>query len=264
MEKSDKTFRNPIKLNMALVNIQSLKLKLDMLIHHMQVSNMDIVFVTETWTQYGNESECQYIKANLNTAGYNIFIQSRENQRGGGIAVIYKSHLQVKKLSFIEYSSFELLTIILNVSTKSYLFLTIYRTPYSTKQPITMLTFLDEFPDHISTLLRNSRNMNILGDFNIPWNIADHPDTISMQEVMDMHDLKEHIHTQMHKLGNTLDWLISNNPTSILDITSRDFLLDHCIIEWKFQVSHKIREETQTSRRHLNKIDEKNSNMNWR
>ena len=68
-----------------------------------------------------------------------------------------------------------------------------------------MLTFLDEFPDHISTLLRNSRNISILGDFNIPWNIADHPDTISMQEIMDMHNLKQHIHTQMYKLGNTLD-----------------------------------------------------------
>ena len=257
MEKSDKTFKNPSKLNMALVNIQSLKLKLDMLIHHMQVSNMDMVFVTEIWTQDGNESEHQYIKANLNTAGYNILIQSRENWRRGGIVVIYKSHLQVKKLIFNDHTSFESLTIILNISTKFYLSSTIYRAPYSTKQPTTMLTFLDEFLDHITTLLRNSRNINIIGDFNIPWNIVDHPDTISMQEVMDMYNLKQHIHTQTHKLGNTLDWLISNNPTSILDITNKDFLSDHCIIEWKFQVSHKIREKMQTSRRHLNNIDKK-------
>ena len=54
MEQSD-NFKNPSKLNMALVNIQSLKPKLDMLIHHMQVSNMDVIFVTETWTQDGNE-----------------------------------------------------------------------------------------------------------------------------------------------------------------------------------------------------------------
>ena len=79
IEKSDKTSNNLSKLNMALVNIQSLKPKLDMLIHHIQVSNMDMVLVTETWTQDGNEPEHQYIKANLNTAGYNILIQSREN-----------------------------------------------------------------------------------------------------------------------------------------------------------------------------------------
>ena len=31
-----------------------------------------------------------------------------------------------------------------------------------------------------------------------------------MQDILDMHDLNQHIHTQTHKLGNTLDCLISN------------------------------------------------------
>ena len=162
----------------------------------------------------------------------------------------------MKKLSFDEYTSFEPLTINLNILTKSYLFSTIYRTPYSTKQPITILTFLDEFLDHISTPLRSSRNIGILRDFQIPWNISEHPDTTSMQEIMDMHDLKQHIHIQIHKLDNTLDWPISNIPNNILDITNKDFLSDHCIIEWKFQVSQKVREKIQTSRRDLSKIDE--------
>ena len=47
----------------------------------------------------------------------------------------------------------------------------------------------------------------------------------------------------MHKLGNTLDWLISNSPNNVLDITNKDFLSDHCIIEWKFQVTLKVREK---------------------
>ena len=119
----------------------------------MQLKKIDMGFVTETWTQHGNEPDCHYIKANLDTAGYNILIQIRENWRGGGIAVIYRSHLWVKKFSINEYTSFKSLTINLNISTKSYLFSTIYRTPYSTKQPITMQPFLDEFPDHISNLI---------------------------------------------------------------------------------------------------------------
>ena len=202
-------------LNMALVNIQSLKPKLDMLIHHMQLNNMDMCFVTEIWTHYGNEPEYQYIKANLDTAGYNIFIQCRENRKGGGIAVIYKSHLHVRKLSFNEYTSFESLTINLNITIKSYLFLAIYRAPYSTKQPVTMLIFLEEFPDHIPSLFRSSKNIIILGDFNIPWNKPEHPDTISVHENLDMCGLHQHIYIQTHKLGNTLAWLISNNPDTI-------------------------------------------------
>ena len=136
----------------------------------------------------------------------------------------------MKKLSFNEYTSFESLTINLNISTKSYLFSTIYRAPCSIKQLITMQTFLDEFPDHISNLLRSSRNISILEDFNILWNISEHLDPISMQEIMDMHDLKQYIHLQTQKIGNTLDWLICNSPNNIMDITNKDFLSDHCIV----------------------------------
>ena len=83
---------------MALANIQSIKPKLDMLIHHMQLNNLDMCFITETWTQCGNEPDYQYIKINLDTAGYNIMMHSRENRRGGGSAVIYRSHLHVRNI----------------------------------------------------------------------------------------------------------------------------------------------------------------------
>ena len=103
-----------------------------------------------------------------------------------------------------------------------------------------MSTFLEEFPDHISSLFRSSKNIIILGDFNIPWNKPENPDTTSMEEILDMHDLNQHIYTQTHKLGNTLDWLISDTPNTIQDITNKDYLLDHSIIEWKFQISRKV------------------------
>ena len=157
LNTSDKTFWNLTKLNLALVNIQFLKLKLDMVIHHMQLDNIDMCFVMESRTQHGNEPEYQYIKVNLNATGYKILIQSRENRKGGAIAVIHKSHLHVKKLSFGEYISFEALTVKLDITTISYFFSTIYRAPHSIKQLVTMLTFLEEFPDHISSLLRSSK-----------------------------------------------------------------------------------------------------------
>ena len=187
--------------------------------------------------------------------GYNIFIQSRENRKEGGIAVIHNSHLHVKKLSFKEYTFCESLTINLNITTKSYLFMAIYRAPYSTKQPVTMLTFLEEFPDHISSLFRSSKNIIILGYFNVLWNKPEHLDTTSMQEILDMYDLHQHINIQTHKLGNTLNRLISNSPDIIQEITNKDFLSDHSIIEWKFQIRWKVSENIQT-RRDLTKSNE--------
>ena len=227
LNRSDKTLWNSKKLNMALINIQSLKPIRDMLTHHMQHNNLDIYFITETWTQCGNELEYHYIKSNLGTAGYNMIIHSRENRKGGGIAVIYKPHLHVKKLSFNEHTSFESITINLNITTKSYLLLTIYRALYSAKKPVTMLTFLEEFPDHISSLLRSSKNIIILGDFNIPWNKPEHPDNTSMQGIWDMYDLHQciNIHTSLEicligsqvtvqKLSMTL-WTKSSYGTTV-------------------------------------------------
>ena len=59
-----------------------------------------------------------------------------------------------------------------------------------------MLTFFEEFPDHISSLFRSSKNTIILEDFNISWNKPEHPDTTSMQEILDLYDLQQHINIQ--------------------------------------------------------------------
>ena len=73
-----------------------------------------------------------------------------------------------------------------------------------------------------------------------------------------MLDLSQHMHTQTHKLGNTLDWLISNTANNIQDITNKDYLLDHSIIEWKFQISRNVSEKIQKLRTDLTKINEEN------
>ena len=61
---------------------------------------------------------------------------------------------------------------------------------------------------------------------------------------------------QTHKLGNTLDWLISNNPETIQDIMNKDFPSDHSIIKWKLQIHQKVSEKIQTTRRDITKINE--------
>ena len=71
-----------------------------------------------------------------------------------------------------------------------------------------------------------------------------------------MYDLYQHINIQTHKLGNTLNWLICSSPETIQDITSKDFLCDHSIIEWKFQISWRVTERMHTTRRDLSKINE--------
>ena len=59
-----------------------------------------------------------YIKAKLDTAGYKILTQSRENRKGGRNNSNIQVTLYVKKISFKEYISFEALTVKLDITTK--------------------------------------------------------------------------------------------------------------------------------------------------
>ena len=56
----------------------------------------------------------------------------------------------------------------MNIKSKTNLFSLIYRPPSSTKNGTPIRVFLDEFSEHITTLLQQDDDPVILGDINIP------------------------------------------------------------------------------------------------
>ena len=129
------------------------------------------------------------------------------------------------------YESFELLTVQVNIKSKTNIFSLIYRPPSSTRNKIPIRVFLDEFTEHITTLLQQHDDPIILGDINIPWNRADNMDREGLVEIMSLYNLKQHVKIQTHKQGNTLDWIMSKeNSTTISGIDEGDYLSDHCAI----------------------------------
>ena len=95
-----------------------------------------------------------------------------------------------------------------NIESKANLFSLMYRSTSSTKHLMPMRIFLDELPEHITTLLTEN-NPIILGDINIPWNKEDGIDRESLPEIMDLYNLKQYVLFQTQKQGNTLGWIIS-------------------------------------------------------
>ena len=81
---------------------------------------------------------------------------------------------------------------------------------------------------------------------------SENPDTTSLQDILDMHDLNQHLDIQTHNLGNTLHWLISNTANTIKDITNKDYLLDHSIIKWKLQITRKVSKKIQKIKKRPN------------
>ena len=70
-----------------LVNIQSVYLKLDTIIHHMQIENINMAFVTETCIN--KKEELQLITSQLKCFGYNIITENRMTRKGGGLSWLF-------------------------------------------------------------------------------------------------------------------------------------------------------------------------------
>ena len=113
-----------------LTNIQSLKLKIDMIIHYILQHKLDICVITDTWVS--KNEDLQYIKANLKMQVYIILSCERENRKGGGLACIYNEKLKMKLLTSQKYESFESLIVQWNIKSITNLFSLIYRPPSST------------------------------------------------------------------------------------------------------------------------------------
>ena len=71
-----------------------------------------------------------------------------------------------------------------------------------------MLTLLDEYPDFLTSVLKENSQPTMLGDFNIPWNLPDHIDTQHLAEMLNIFNLHQLVNFPTHKAGNTLDCII--------------------------------------------------------
>ena len=133
---------------------------------------------------------------------------------------------------------------------------TIYRPPYSNRHPIPTSTFIDEFPDHVSHLLCQTDNPIIVGDINIPWNKMDNLDKISLTEILELYNLKQHVASPTHKQGKTIDWVMNvKNTDDFFDLHTNEFLSNHCTIKWLMNIKRPNTVKTRSMIRNLKKIN---------
>ena len=152
LERHHKTLWNPSVSNLMLTNIQSLKLEIDVILHYILEHKLEICFITETWIS--KLKDLQYIKASLKMQGYHIHSCERANRKGGSLACIYNENHKMKASKAQKYESFESLTVQVSIKSKTNIFSHIYRPPSSTKNGTPIRVFLDEFSEHITTLLQ--------------------------------------------------------------------------------------------------------------
>ncbi|XP_071481961.1 uncharacterized protein [Diadema antillarum] len=188
------------------------------------------MFLTETWLH----SVDPVVIDECTPAGYTFLNVARgRNDPHGGIAVIYKTALNLSAANINILSSHDTfeLAAVTNPS-RSICYVVIYRPPPSMRNGFKTQEFLQEFEELVCELTTYSWKLLILGDFNMHVDTPRKPDVACFLEIIEEAGLQQHVTTATHKLGLTLDLVISRlDESPVVDCRACDKLYsDHFII----------------------------------
>ena len=84
----------------------------------------------------------------------------------------------------------------------------------------------------------------VLSDLNIHFDKPSDPSTSARNVVLDNLSLHQLVKVPTHRHGHTLDWLVTNRATDVLDLTVVDMLLsDHFVISFDLLLRRPVREK---------------------
>ena len=145
------------------------------------------MLLTETWLDHAKTVSTLIESAPPN---FNFMSTTHEMKRGGGIAAIYKASFQSKLLLLGHFTYFQYLCSLIKHS-PNMLLLTIYRPPRQS-----VIVFLDEFCELLSTTCLEFDSIIIAGDFSLH---IDNSETTNARDFLDdTFSLTQHVQGPTH------------------------------------------------------------------
>ena len=196
-------------LRMAIINPWSVANKALAIQDFIIDQDLDLLAITETWLT-GSEGDKPIIQELL-PRGFKIVHQERTSGRGGGIAVVYRETLKLKRVQQTNYDSFEYIECCIHTSAMIRLCV-VYRPPGRSG----VVKFCDDFNDYASQTLSSLGLPLIVGDFNYHVNKCDNYEANTFKDMLQSLDLRQHIKDATHKNGNILDLVITRCQDDII------------------------------------------------
>ena len=130
-----------------------------------------------------------------------------------------------------------------------------YRPPPSRQNKLTNAMFLEQFSDLLESYVSCDR-LFVVGDLNVHLDKPPDPSTSALNVVLDNLSLHQLVSVPTHRCGHSLDWLITNRATDVLDLIVVDMLLsDHFVISFDLLLRKPVREKRKIISRNIRAID---------
>ncbi len=214
-----------------MVNARSLVSNKYVISHHLTVTGLDTLAVTETWL---NEENGDTILREVCPSGYFAIHCPRSRGRGGGVALFFRDSLCIGILS-VDFcpDSFEYLYTSLCVNGVT-MFGVVYIGDIYRPQSLSPNQFLNDFADLLEFLLvDHPSKLLIVGDFNIHVDSESNSFSQKFRSFVESCDLFQHVGESTHHGGHTLDVVLSRLVDNlVLDSHVSDLLNDQSVIHW--------------------------------
>ena len=221
-------------VTLSVINARSITPKINQFHQELLEHHTDICGITETWLK---QDDIEATIREIAPSGYKILSLPRSTgQQGGGIALVYRDHYNVKQLgkptntdtNTMEYQGYHLRFD--NIAINLYI---IYGLPSSS---------VIQFCNELSLILESDLDLAtdktlFVGDFNIHTDNHQDTDTINFLDTINGFNLQNLMSFPTHVKQHHLDLILDdpNNPL-VHKVESGMFLSDHCFIHCQLTI----------------------------
>ncbi|KAK6189688.1 hypothetical protein SNE40_001690 [Patella caerulea] len=211
-------------LNFTLWNARSLGCKIDSLCASIISNQTDVCLISESWITDKNGT---FVDACFKSSisGFSVYHVPRCRRKGGGLAMLSRSNLRVKKNKPDTYTSMEVMDYNIYSGNDLLHIVLIYRPPYSKAHKITVKTFLCEFGSLMESAMTSAGRLIVAGDINIHVDDTNNTEGRQFIDLFTSLGLVQHVVGPTHTIGHTLDLVL----TRAEDVCVTNFVIDRSL-----------------------------------
>ena len=190
--------------------------------------DLDVLCLTETWLR---EEGDDVSIGEMTPPGFSFLHRPRVSGRGGGVALIFRQHLNVRLCKHRSFSSFENIEVCITRGKQTIRLGCVYRPPPSAGNKLTTCDFIDEFGMFLSDDSIPAENVLVVGDFNFHMDKPNDPDTRRFVQLYNPLGFDQFVTEPTHVKGHILDIVLCRARTLVTSVNVDNlYMSDHFLL----------------------------------